>query len=234
MYGLYICTCMYVHNYMYDMYYFCMCIYMYTYMYMYMYMNMYTYMYMYMYTNMYTYVYMYMCIYMYMYMYICTCIIYLQEELTILRVQVSSPDNEEIIKLKTLVEEKDKQLKVRLIRQSDFLCVSLYLFISMYLFIYLSIYIIIIYIYLSMYLSIPQELNSKAESKFNKLKLQAKSKISSLTEELEKLKGDQSSGNISQEVWLCEREDTGIGYFYNQQAMSLLLNIIVCISRVFR
>lgn len=45
-----------------------------------------------------------------------------------------------------------------------------------------------------------QELNSKAENKFNKLKAQAKTKISNLNKELEKLraeKGADSSFNVS-------------------------------------
>ncbi len=45
-----------------------------------------------------------------------------------------------------------------------------------------------------------QELNSKAESKFHKLKTQAKNKIASLSKEVEGLraaKGEESPGNLS-------------------------------------
>ena len=44
---------------------------------------------------------------------------------------------------------------------------------------------------------IPQELNSKAESKFNKLKAQAKTKIANLNRELEKLKAEKGGGDTS-------------------------------------
>ena len=39
-----------------------------------------------------------------------------------------------------------------------------------------------------------QELNSKAESKFNKLKAQAKTKIANLNRELEKLRAEKGGG----------------------------------------
>ena len=42
-----------------------------------------------------------------------------------------------------------------------------------------------------------QELNSKAESKFNKLKAQAKTKIANLNKELEKLKAEKGGGDTS-------------------------------------
>ena len=48
-----------------------------------------------------------------------------------------------------------------------------------------------------------QELNSKAETKFNKLKAQAKSKIAALNKELERVKGEkgeQPSLNVSAQV----------------------------------
>ena len=46
------------------------------------------------------------------------------------------------------------------------------------------------------YLLFLQELSIKAESKFNKLKTQAKTKISSLTDELEKVKGELSMQQV--------------------------------------
>ena len=47
-----------------------------------------------------------------------------------------------------------------------------------------------------------QELNAKAEVKFTKLKAQAKAKITTLTEELEKLKSEprETAGNVSVQV----------------------------------
>ena len=51
-----------------------------------------------------------------------------------------------------------------------------------------------------MYIVHVQELNSKAENKFNKLKSQAKNKIASLTKEVESLRvtrGEESMVNVS-------------------------------------
>ena len=60
-----------------------------------------------------------------------------------------------------------------------------------------------------------QELNSKAESKFNKLKAQAKTKIANLNRELEKLRAEKGGGDTSFNVsTLVRKEHLGSAFLH--------------------